>query len=84
MRPVQLPLGWSDLVLRLARTVSAGALMSLNRDEHGKPVGLRAALMVCLAASGSMIQANLLLPTTGKTSDSFLILSLMRYLLAFC
>ena len=35
-------------------------------------------LLVCLAASLSMIQANLLLGTVGKAGNSFVVLDLMR------
>jgi putative Mg2+ transporter-C (MgtC) family protein len=72
------PSWWPDLVLRLALTVVAGALVGLNRGEHGRPAGLRTTLLVCLAASVSMIQVNLLLGATGKASDSFVVLDLMR------
>jgi putative Mg2+ transporter-C (MgtC) family protein len=39
---------------------------------------LRTTLLVCLAASVSMIQVNLLLPIAGKSPDSFAVLDLMR------
>src|SRR5215470_7526905 len=42
------------------------------------PPGLRTTLLVCLAASVAMIEANLLLPLTGKPSDSFVQLDVMR------
>jgi putative Mg2+ transporter-C (MgtC) family protein len=70
--------GWSDLALRLGLTVVASALIGLNRDEHGRPAGLRTTLLVCLAASVAMIQTNVLLPTSGKASDSFITMDLMR------
>jgi putative Mg2+ transporter-C (MgtC) family protein len=73
-----LVVGWNDLALRLLLTVVASALIGLNRDEHGRPAGLRTTLLVCLAASVAMIQTNLLLPTSGKPSDSFITLDLMR------
>jgi putative Mg2+ transporter-C (MgtC) family protein len=71
-------LSWQEIALRLALTVLAGALIGLNRGEHGRPAGLRTTLLVCLAASLSMIQANLLLATAGRRSDSFVMLDLMR------
>jgi putative Mg2+ transporter-C (MgtC) family protein len=71
-------LTWQDIALRLALTVLAGALVGFNRGEHGRPAGLRTTLLVCLAASLSMIQANLLLGTAGRRSDSFVMLDLMR------
>jgi putative Mg2+ transporter-C (MgtC) family protein len=71
-------ISWQDIALRLVLTVVAGALIGLNRGEHGRPAGLRTTLLVCLAASLSMIQANLLLATAGKRSDSFVTLDLMR------
>jgi putative Mg2+ transporter-C (MgtC) family protein len=71
-------IAWSDVALRLVLTVVAGTLIGINRTEHGRPAGLRTTLLVCLAASISMIQANLLMNTIGKTHDSFVVLDLMR------
>lgn len=71
-------LTWSDIAFRLSLTVAAAALVGLNRGEHGRPAGLRTTLLVCLAASISMIQVNLLLGTAGKVKDSFIVLDLMR------
>lgn len=73
-----LTLGWREIALRLALTVVAGALIGLNRGGHGHSAGLRTTLLVCLAASLSMILANLLLDTRGKSSESFGVLDLMR------
>jgi len=69
---------WPEIALRLALTVLAGALLGLNRTERGMTAGLRTTLLVCLAASVSMIQVNLLLVTNGKTPESFSVLDLMR------
>jgi putative Mg2+ transporter-C (MgtC) family protein len=76
MMPIVLE--WDQIALRLVLTVLAGGLVGLDRERHGRPVGLRTTLLVCLAASISMIQANLLLPTNGKTDASFATLDLMR------
>ncbi|WP_165226423.1 MgtC/SapB family protein [Aquisphaera insulae] len=73
-----LVLHWEDIALRLALTMVAGSLIGLNRSEGGHAAGLRTTLLVCLAASVAMIQTNLLLPMTGKTSESFAVLDLMR------
>jgi putative Mg2+ transporter-C (MgtC) family protein len=73
-----LTLGWEDIALRLVLTVVAGSLIGINRSEGGHTAGLRTTLLVCLAASVSMIQTNLLLPMTGKTPESFAVLDLMR------
>jgi putative Mg2+ transporter-C (MgtC) family protein len=69
---------WPDIALRLLLTVMGGALIGLNRSEHGRPVGLRTTMLVCLAASVAMIEANLLMSEHGKTPDSFVVLDLMR------
>ena len=71
-------LGWDEVAIRLALTVIAGALVGINRGEHGRPAGLRTTILVFLAASVSMIQANLLLATKGRSPDSFIMLDLMR------
>ena len=69
---------WPEIALRLVLTVVAGTLIGFNRSEHGHPVGLRTTLLVCLAASVSMIQINRLLPIAGKKPDSFAVLDFMR------
>jgi putative Mg2+ transporter-C (MgtC) family protein len=69
---------WDDITVRLVLTVIAGGLIGLNRGEHGRPAGLRTVLLVTLAASISMIQMNLLMPTAGKAHDSFVMMDLMR------
>jgi putative Mg2+ transporter-C (MgtC) family protein len=73
-----LNIGWGDIALRLALTVAAGLLIGVNRSEHGHAAGLRTTVLVCLAASLSMLEVNLLLPMAGKTSSSFIQLDLMR------
>ena len=50
----------------------------MNREERGQAAGLRTTLLVCLAASVSMIQANLLLDAFGKTQSSFAVMDVMR------
>lgn len=78
MRAMPLTVSWGDLALRLILTVIAGALIGLNRDEHGRPAGLRTTLLVCLAASVAMLQTNILLPTADKPPGSFITMDLMR------
>ncbi len=71
-------LEWHDIAVRLALTILAGALIGIDRTERGRAAGLRTTILVCLAASVAMIQTNLLMPTTGKAGDSFVVLDLMR------
>jgi putative Mg2+ transporter-C (MgtC) family protein len=58
--------------------VIGGALIGIDRGEHGRAAGLRTTLLVCLAASLSMIQVNLLLSVAGKAPNSFVVMDLMR------
>jgi putative Mg2+ transporter-C (MgtC) family protein len=44
-------LDWQDIVLRLGAATLAGGLIGLNRDLHGKPIGLRTLGLVGLAAA---------------------------------
>jgi putative Mg2+ transporter-C (MgtC) family protein len=74
-----LTIGLHEVVARLLFTIVAGALIGWDRGEHGHPAGLRTTLLVCLAASVAMIEANLLLDTHGKAQDSFAVLDLARY-----
>ncbi len=69
---------WQEIALRLLLTVVAGALIGFNRGAHGHAAGLRTTMLVGLAASVSMIQANVLLSIEGRASDSFVVLDLMR------
>jgi putative Mg2+ transporter-C (MgtC) family protein len=69
---------WSDIALRLACTLIAGVLVGADRDERGKAAGIRTNVLVCLAASLSMVLANGLLGTSGKDSSSFAQLDMMR------
>jgi putative Mg2+ transporter-C (MgtC) family protein len=69
---------WTDLAIRLACTLIAGALIGYNRGEHGKVAGLRTTILVCLAASVAMLQVNYLLSLSGRSTDSFVMNDLMR------
>ena len=76
MMSTELP--WSEVALRLVLTVLVGIAIGYNREEQGKAAGMRTTVLVCLAASVAMIQVNLLLPTRGRTPDSFVMNDLMR------
>jgi putative Mg2+ transporter-C (MgtC) family protein len=69
---------WQDIALRLAMSMIAAALMGLDRGARGHAAGLRTTILVGLAAALAMIQANVLLPVSGKTPASFSVLDLMR------
>jgi putative Mg2+ transporter-C (MgtC) family protein len=56
----------------------AGALVGFNRGARGHAAGFRTTILVGLAASVAMMQANILLPVTGKTPESFAVMDLMR------
>jgi putative Mg2+ transporter-C (MgtC) family protein len=53
-------------------------VIGYNREARSHAAGLRTTMLVGLAASVVMIQANLLLPLTGKTPESFGVMDLMR------
>ena len=69
---------WTDILVRLLLTVIAGAMLGFNREAHGHAAGLRTTILVTLAASVAMIQANILLPLEGKNAGSFAVMDLMR------
>jgi putative Mg2+ transporter-C (MgtC) family protein len=71
-------LTWQDVALRLLLAFLAGAIIGFDRGEHGRPAGLRTTILLALAACVSMLQANLLMNSVGKSSDSFVVLDLMR------
>lgn len=55
-----------------------GAIIGFNRGACGHAVGFRTTILVCLAASVTMRQTNILLPLSGETSESFAVMDLMR------
>jgi putative Mg2+ transporter-C (MgtC) family protein len=72
-------LSYTEIAFRLFLTIVAGAIIGQNRGERGHPAGLRTTLLVCLAASISMIQVNLMLGMSGRNfNSSFVMNDLMR------
>jgi len=69
---------WTDIAIRLALTMLAGAIIGFNRGARGHAAGFRTTILVGLAASVAMVQANILLPLSGKTPESFSVMDLMR------
>lgn len=73
-----LELTWQQIALRLLLAGLSSLLIGFNRDEHGRPAGMRTTMLVCLAATLAMVESNLLLSMTGKASNSFIQLDAMR------
>jgi len=69
---------WDEIALRLVVTMVAAAVIGSERGVRGEAAGLRTTILVGLAASVAMIQANVLLSVAGKTADSFGVMDLMR------
>jgi putative Mg2+ transporter-C (MgtC) family protein len=69
---------WYAIALRLLLTVIASGVIGFNRDEHGHTAGLRTNILVGLAACIAMVQANLLINSNGKATDSFVVMDTMR------
>jgi putative Mg2+ transporter-C (MgtC) family protein len=69
---------WLEIALRLLCSLVAGGSVGWNRSAHGRAAGFRTTILVSLAACVAMIQVNLLLSLSGKTSDSFITMDLMR------
>jgi putative Mg2+ transporter-C (MgtC) family protein len=49
---------WPEIVLRLGAATLAGGLIGLDRDLHGKPIGLKTLGLVGLAAAAIVVAAN--------------------------
>jgi putative Mg2+ transporter-C (MgtC) family protein len=71
-------LSWEQIAIRILLASLASFLIGYNRDERGKPLGIRTTMLVCLAATLAMLQANLLMNSTGKAPDSFVNFDVMR------
>jgi putative Mg2+ transporter-C (MgtC) family protein len=70
---------WPDIALRLILTVAAGGMLGFNRGLRGHAAGLRTTILVALAASAAMVQANILLSVGGKAPDSFGVMDILRF-----
>ena len=51
-------LDWSEIVLRLGIATLAGGLIGLDRDLHGKPIGLKTLGLVALATAMVVVLTN--------------------------
>ena len=51
-------LDWSEIILRLGIATLAGGLIGLNRDLHGKPIGLKTLGLVSLATAMLMVPVH--------------------------
>jgi putative Mg2+ transporter-C (MgtC) family protein len=71
-------LSWEQIAVRLGLACLASLLIGYNRDEHGRPAGMRTTMLVTLTATLAMLQVNLMLPLRGKAPDSFNVMDLMR------
>lgn len=49
---------WTEIILRLGVATLAGGLIGLNRDLHGKPVGLKTLGLVGLATAMLMVTTH--------------------------
>jgi putative Mg2+ transporter-C (MgtC) family protein len=70
---------WQDILLRLGAALLAGVLIGLDRGMRGRIAGLRTTILICLAATGAMIEANLVLSVLGKTSSTFAVMDTLRF-----
>jgi putative Mg2+ transporter-C (MgtC) family protein len=73
-----LDLTWEQIAVRIGLACLASLAIGYNRDEHGRPAGMRTVMLVTLTATLAMLQVNLLLGLRGKTPDSFNVMDLMR------
>lgn len=63
-------LDWWDIVLRLGVATLASGIIGLNRDLHGKPIGLRTLGLVGLATATVVLLANPAALEAGRLSDA--------------
>jgi len=68
-----------DIAERLTAALIAGGLIGYDRGTRGRIAGLRTTILMCLAAAGAMIEANLMLGVTGKTAASFTNMDALRF-----
>lgn len=63
-------LDWWDITLRLGVATLASGIIGLNRDLHGKPIGLRTLGLVGLATATVVLLANPEALEAGRLSDA--------------
>ena len=63
-------LDWWDIILRLSVATLASGIIGLNRDLHGKPIGLRTLSLVGLATATVVLLANPEALEAGRLSDA--------------
>ncbi len=63
-------LDWWDIILRLGVATLASGVIGLNRDLHGKPIGLRTLGLVGLATATVVLLANPAALEAGRLSDA--------------
>jgi putative Mg2+ transporter-C (MgtC) family protein len=51
-------LDWTEIILRLGIATLAGGLIGLNRDLHGKPIGLKTLGLVSLATAMLLVMVH--------------------------
>lgn len=71
-------LSWQTIIVRLGLTAICAGILGFDRDEKGHSAGLRTNMLVGLAASLAMLQANWLINSNGKPEDSFVVMDIMR------
>jgi len=59
-------LTWEQVAVRILLAAIASFLIGYNRDERGQRLGIRTTMLVCLAATLSMLQANLLMSSVCR------------------
>ncbi|WP_237477966.1 MgtC/SapB family protein [Lichenibacterium dinghuense] len=67
-----------DLLLRLALSLAAAALIGRERGANGHSAGLRTTMLVALAASLATALSGVLLSTHGKVEGDFSTMDVMR------
>lgn len=63
-------LDWWDIILRLGIATLASGIIGLNRDLHGKPIGVRTLGLVGLATATVVLLANPEALEAGRLSDA--------------
>ena len=51
-------LDWTEIIMRLGIATLAGAVIGLNRDLHGKPIGLKTLGLVSLATAMLLVMVH--------------------------
>ena len=64
-------LGFEEMLLRILTAFIAGAIIGWERENRGRPAGLRTTILACVASAIAMVLSEVLFVQSGTASSSW-------------